>query len=192
VELWGLRAGEGQWRLFATDSDNRSPVAINIGEEGIYGFRLVVRQGSASQPPQPGESPELWIGIDCTPPVVRFGAVQEVPTAEGGAVVICWEASDQAMAPRPITILFSDHAAGPWTVIAAGLENSGRYHWLPDARAPRQLYFRIEARDEAGNVGTSETQEPLVIQQARSPSRIREVRPLSQTGRSEPGVSSWR
>ena len=86
------------------------------------------------------------------------------------------------LAARPISLLFRQDPKGPWITIASGLENTGRYAWPIDSRTPSQIYLRLEVRDEAGNVGVHELAEPVAIDQSRPTARIRDVRPLDETG----------
>ena len=91
----------------------------------------------------------MWVGVDTQAPSVRITSAVYGTGADAGHLAIQWEANDPKLKPEPINLYFSDHAEGPWTVIAAGLPNNQRYHWRVDHRLPRQIYLRIEARDEA-------------------------------------------
>jgi hypothetical protein len=105
-----------------------------------------------------------------------------------GELLIRWEASDAAMAARPISLLFSDRPGGQWSIIAAGLDNSGQYAWRPDSRAPDKIYLRIEARDEAGNVGSFEANQPVMLDRIRPEGHIRAVRPTGDTAERYQGI----
>jgi hypothetical protein len=61
------------------------------------------------------------------------------------------------------------------------LENTGRYAWPVDSRAPRGVYIRVEARDEAGNVGQCESGQCVALDHSRPGVRIRDVRPLGES-----------
>jgi hypothetical protein len=182
VELWGTRDGGRTWSSFGVDSDNRSPVAVNVDGEGIYGFRIVVQSGSGlgGLPPRDGELPEIWVGVDLTKPLATITSANI--QADTGELVVRWEASDELPDPRPISLSFSDHANGPWSAIASGLENTGSYSWRLDNRAPEKIYLRLEARDEAGNVGVFVTAEPVLLDRQRPQGRIRNIRPLGEAG----------
>ena len=97
---------------------------------------------------------------------------------ETSELTIHWEAGDDVPDPRPISLSFSASAQGPWTPIASGLENTGSYRWRLDGRVPDRIYLRLEVRDEAGNVGTYDTAEPVALDRHRPAGRIRGVRPL--------------
>jgi hypothetical protein len=138
-----------------------------------------------AQPPKNGDLPEVWIGVDLSKPTTRILSAQEGSGPEAGNLTISWEAADKALAARPISLLFSETPGGPWTTIAAGLENTGRYCWPITSRLPQRVYLRLEARDEAGNIGTCETKEPVLLEGFYPSVHVRDVRPLSQSARGE-------
>jgi len=179
VELWGTRDGGRHWQRFGQDDDNRSPIVATVVAEGLYGFRVVVESGNglASEAPHDGDLPEVWINVDLTKPTARITATDV--THEQGELAIGWEASDAALEPRPVSLFYSDQPRGPWTPIAAGLENTGRFVWRLDNHAPEQVFLRLEVRDEAGNVGADETRTPVLIDRQRPQGRIRGVRAMN-------------
>lgn len=180
VELWGTRDNGRTWSVYGVDSDQRSPIGATVEGEGIYGFRIVVQSGNGlgGRPPVEGDTPDIWLGIDLTKPVARITAADVA--AEGGELNIRWEAGDAALDTRPISLAFSANPQGPWTPLAAGLENTGSYQWRLDSRVPDRIYLRIEARDEAGNLGVYETPEAISLDRHRPEGRIRGVRAMGR------------
>ncbi len=185
VELWGTRDNGLTWRSYALDNDNRSPMLVNVNGEGLYGFRVVVASGAGlgGQPPQSGELPDIVIGVDTTKPTTRILSADRGVGAESGHLIVSYEAADSMLALRPISLLYGPTSAGPWTPIVSGIENSGRYAWPIVQRTPQGIYLRLEARDEAGNIGTTETTERFTLDRSRPTVEIRNVRPMGQTGR---------
>ncbi|NQT13738.1 MAG: hypothetical protein HQ582_13375 [Planctomycetes bacterium] len=193
VELWGTRDGGLSWSNFGADRDKRSPMLVTVNEEGLYGFRVVVQDASLNdQKPQRGDRPDVWIGVDLTKPAARITSAQRGSGNQADRMIIEWEADDQMLTARPVSLSVSGSAGGPWMVIASGVENTGRYSWPVDDRLPRQLYLRLEVRDNAGNVGVFETAETGVsdplrptagTQDVRPTVRIQDVRPLVESGR---------
>ena len=100
---------------------------------------------------------------------------------DAGTLFIRWHAEDAALADRPITLTFSDRPTGPWSTIAAGLDNTGQYGWRPDARVPDRIYLRIEARDQAGNVGTFDAPQPISIDRIRPGGRIQNAHSINDS-----------
>ncbi len=183
VELWGTTDGGTTWKSYAVDDDNRSPIQVAVEGEGVYGFRVVVQSsaGLGGTPPKSGDSPEVWVGVDLTKPVAKFLPAEQGEGEQGGELLIRWEASDQRPAARPVAIAFSDKPTGPWTTIAAGLENTGQYTWRLDNRVPEQVYLRLEVRDEAGNVTVVESSSPVSLNPLHPKGHIRNVRPVGST-----------
>ncbi len=184
VELWGTRDGGKNWRRFPLDNSSRSPLLVNVEEEGIYGFRVIVTNGAGigGKPPRSGDLPDLWIGVDLTKPTARIISAQQGVDGDAGRLIISWQAEDKMLAARPVSFSFRQDGAGPWLPVASGLENTGRYAWPIDNRTPSELYLRLEVRDEAGNVGVYETPEPVTIDQSSPTIRVREIRPVGRPG----------
>lgn len=180
VELWGTRDGGQTWQSMAVDDDNRSPLRVKVDEEGVFGFRVAVANGVGigGKAPVAGDRPDLSIRVDATKPVARITSVEQGADAEAGQWIVSWQADDRELAARPVLLSFSQSREGPWTTIAAGLENTGRYAWTIDRRLPARIFVRLEVRDEAGNVGVHVTTESVVVDQSRPKIRIRSVRPV--------------
>lgn len=183
VELWGTNDGGATWSSYGVDPDNRSPCDVKVSGEGTYGFRFVVESGLGwgGNPPKSGDLPDIWIGVDLTKPRALLTGVEQGRGEHVGELNVTWEASDDRLAARPITLQFSDSPSGPWSVIAAGLENSGHYAWRLDNRVPERLYLRMEVRDEAGNVQSVANPEPVSLDLARPRIRIRDVIPVDDS-----------
>jgi len=94
-----------------------------------------------------------------------------------GKLDIRWQADDAHLGSRPITLLVGERPDGPFTVIAAGLPNTGQYWWDPQPRLPRQLFLRLEVRDEAGNVAIDQLTEPIRVEGLEPKGRIRGLSP---------------
>lgn len=183
VELWCTRDGGKTWQTIGEDPDNVSPMTVQVDDEGTYGFKLVVCNGSGlkGRTPRAGDMPEYWVVVDLTTPEASL--ISAEPGAQGGTLVIRWQASDSDLAEWPIALSYSESPEGPWTPIAAGLENTGSYAWALDETVPEQAYVRLEARDSAGNVGVSVSPTAIPTAQARPEAPILDVRPAAETSR---------
>lgn len=175
VELWSTTDGGRNWAMRGTDADNQSPFDIEVEGPGLYGFGVVVVGGNGltSPVPQPGEAPQIWVRVDTDAPLVRLNSARYGEGDETGALVIEYTCSDDNLIPRPVSLSFSANPNGPWTTIATGLENTGRYVWPADPRLPRQIYLRIEAQDLAGNVGIEARDTPIAVQGLAPRARIK-------------------
>jgi hypothetical protein len=163
VELWVTRNAGRDWDLGWVDEDCESPLLVEVENEGIYGFRVVIvgKNGLASQTPRSGDLADLWVGVDATKPTVEITSAAYGSDAHAGQLDIRWTAIDDHLGNRPITLSFSAQPDGPWTTIASGLPNTGEYYWRVDSRVPAQFYLRLEVRDEAGNVAVHRLDQPL-------------------------------
>lgn len=182
VELWGTRDGGQTWKHWGVDPDLESPFDIETNGSGLYGFCIVVvgRNGLTSPAPRSGDPAEIYIRVDTDAPTVHITAARYGEGPEAGSLIIEYQCEDEQLIKRPISLAYSESAEGPWTTIAAGLENSGRYAWPADPRLPKQLYLRIEATDRAGNVGIESTSQPIAIHGLAPRARIRSFQPIDR------------
>jgi hypothetical protein len=99
-----------------------------------------------------------------------------------GKLTITWRATDKNLLPYPITLKYAKDREGPWTEIASGLENSGRYVWTLPPAAPWQMWIRVEAADRAGNVGAADTPTPVKVDLAQPRGIILDAEPAARDG----------
>ncbi len=177
VELWSTNDGGRSWESLGIDGDNRSPFTATLAGEGLYGFRLVVRNGNrvGGQRPTAGDLPEMWVVVDETKPVAAITSADVRATESGRELVIRYEAADARLSSRPIALYFADKPAGPWQTIGVGLPNAGVHAWSLDRHVVDRVYLRLEVRDEGGNVGAFETANAVVLDESEPVGRIRSV-----------------
>jgi hypothetical protein len=167
VELWGTRDGGQTWRRVAQDDDVESPIQVTVEGEGRYGFLILAESGGGmpAAPPHPGHRPELWVEVDMHRPFAELTSVERGSGNQSDHLVLRWQADDDNLRPRPISLFYSSRPAGPWSMIAADLENTGEYAWRVERHVPERCYLRLEARDLAGNRGAYQTLEPVPLDQ---------------------------
>lgn len=182
IELWGTRDAGQTWDYWGEDPDSAPPFDVVTQGQGLYGFRIVAvdSHNLTSPTPQPGDEPEIYILVDKTAPIVKLVSASYGEGAEAGALVIEYTYSDANPIARPISLSFSDSPSGPWTTIATGLENSGRYVWPADPRLPKNMYLRVEATDRAGNTGIEVSSTPISLRGLAPTARIKGFQPLTQ------------
>ncbi len=189
VELWGTRDGGASWSRFGIDNDGRSPMLVSVDQEGLYGFKIAVAGGAGALPQAPGRgtAADMLINVDLTRPLARIAAVEPGAGGQAGQLLIRWEASDARLAERPVSLYARDAAGGEWFPIAAEIENTGQYVWRANPQTPARLLVRLEVRDEAGNVGVSETPQAVVIGQSPAETPVGEqAAPSAQIGGVKP------
>ena len=182
VELWVTRNGGRDWDLWGLDEDRETPFLVSVKEQGVYGFRIVIvgRNGLASETPRSGDLADLWVGFDNTKPTAELTSAVYGSGSFAGHLDIHWTVSDDFLGSKPITLLFNENRYGSWTPIAAGLPNSGQYHWRVDSRVPDKFYLRLEVRDEAGNVTTHDLEEPIKSAGLTPKAHVRGIRPFDR------------
>ncbi len=182
VELWGTRDGGRTWSSFGQDNDRSTPMMATANEDGLYGFRVCVQNGVGlgGGPPQSGQAPDVWIGVDRAKPEIHIVSATQGAGEQSGRLLIRWEARDWVLIARPVSLYYSATMGGPWTPIVAGLEATGQYNWLVEGRVPERIFLRAEARDEAGNLGIHELPQPVVLDKLRPSGRIQEVRAVGR------------
>lgn len=182
VELWGTSDGGKTWARWGTDPDRTSPMEVEVSRETGYGFRVVIvgKNGLVGNRPNSGDEADIWIEIDATRPGARITTAAYGTGEHAGELDIRWNAQDEHLGPRPVTLSFSDRADGHYTPIAAGLPNTGQYFWRFDPRSPRQIYLKLEVRDEAGNIAADQLAEPINVEGLTPKGRIRSLTPAAE------------
>ena len=180
VELWGT-SDEGQtWQMWGQDPDRASPFDIEVETEGLFGFRMVIvgTNGLASNRPRNGDNADAWIHVDIEPPQAKIVSALYGKGKESGSMIIEYSANDEFFPDRPITLSYSQTPTGPWSTIASGVRNNGRYVWPADPSLPTSIYLRIEAYDAAGNVCVNQLDLPIDVEGIAPRGRIQGFRPI--------------
>jgi len=187
VEVWITKDGGRSWDLLCDDPDRRSPVDFNLPGEGVYGIRLAVYNGRGfgAEPPRPGDAPDYVVELDSTRPHVELLTVKLGPPNESACVEINWLAFDNNFGPDPIDLYYSLNPLGPWTPIAKGVANTGRYRWYLPQQIGRHAYIRVVAKDLAGNNSHCDMTEPLALDDMSRPCAVI-VMPMSPGGNTPP------
>ena len=144
---------------------------------------MVNGDGFAGRAPASGSPADIWVGIDTRAPSVELTSAIYGSGQKAGLLDIRWAAHDDSFSDQPISLQFSTDPQGPWTTIAAGLPNNGRYEWRADARIPREIYLRIEARDKAGNTNEHVLADPISLDGLAPRGRIDGLAPIEEARR---------
>jgi hypothetical protein len=136
-----------------------------VDEEATYGFRIVVQTagGSIAPCPQPGDAPELWVAVDLQQPIAELTAIERGAGNLADHLILYWRAEDDNLPRQPVSLYYSSRLSGPWSTVAANLENTGQYAWRIERHVPERFYLRLEVRDAAGNVAAFRTREPIAF-----------------------------
>ena len=157
LEIWGT-TDMHTWKKYDTKPRSPSSLAVEVKDEGLYGFTMIARgkDEPGSQPPS-SEPPQVWVAVDLSKPVVQLLSAEATVQARKPSLLVRWNAKDRNFGSRPITLLYADHPEGPWRPLAANLENSGRYEGSLPPNLAASLYVRVQAADLMGNVGVAQT-----------------------------------
>lgn len=180
VDLWYTRDGR-KWDKCPVGPQRTSPYILEVREEGLYGITLVASSGIGlkKRPPRPGDSPQVWIDVDVTKPLVRLTGCTVGSGTEADSMTINWKAADKHLGDRPITLSYAEQAEGPWSTIVANVENTGSYVWKMPTSVPQRLMVRLEATDLAGNVGMTQTRQPVLVDLAKPSVSILTIKPAA-------------
>jgi hypothetical protein len=134
-------------------------------DEVVYGFYLVVksRAGLGKPAPKSGDLPQARLERDTVAPVARWLKPMPDP-ARRDTLILAWEASDRNLAQNPVTLEWSDDPGGPWHPIGKpDMPNTGRFAWQVPVDIKPSVYLRLSVRDNAGNVGVHQTEQPELV-----------------------------
>ncbi len=180
IELWGTEDGGRTWVQWGKDPDRESPFDIQVADDGLFGFRMVVvgNNGLVSNRPKNGDDADMWINVDSISPVVKITRAVYGEGHQVGMLVIDYKCEDNNLHDQPISLSYSDHQDGPWTTIASNLRNTGVYLWKAGPNLPSKVYLRVEAVDRGGNAGAHRLDIPIAVEGLVPRGRIQGFRPL--------------
>jgi hypothetical protein len=184
LEVWVTKDEGRSWQILCDDPHRKSPVEFDLPGEGLYGFRLVAcnGRGFGAEPPRPGDAPEYMVELDTTKPQAELLSVKIGPPEDHACVDIAWQAIDKNFGPEPIDLYYSVQSHGPWTPIAKGAPNTGKYRWYLPMEIGKQAYVRLVATDLAGNCTRCESTEAVALDDMSRPrARIVGITPGAQS-----------
>ena len=105
------------------------------------------------------------VGADTTPPVVTVIAPNGGETVIGNqATTVQWTATDiDGSGVAAIDIYLSLDNGATYSLLAKGLSNSGSYTWFPANRPSTESILRVEATDNAFNIGFDESDATFTV-----------------------------
>jgi len=181
VELWGTEDGGSTWQKWGSDPDRQSPFDVQVANDGVFGFRMVIvsQNGKVSNRPKNGDSGDAWINVDINKPNAKITRAVYGDGHEAGMLVIDYTCTDDNLHDRPITLSYSETQSGPWVTVASALKNTGIYLWKADSNLPENIFLRLESVDKAGNVGTYALDLPINVHGLSPRGRIQGFRPIT-------------
>jgi hypothetical protein len=180
VELWGTEDHGRTWQKWGSDPDRTSPFDVKVGNDGLFGFRMVLvgAGGTVLGNPKPGDDADAWIHIDSETPTCKITRAVYGVGSEAGMLVVDYHCADSDLSDQAISLSWSSSPEGPWTAVANGLKNTGLYLWKADPGLPNRVYMKLEAVDKAGNVGVHRLELPIDTKGLAPRGRIQGIRPI--------------
>jgi len=191
VEVWYTQDGH-RWQKTPKDAAPEPPYYVDVPAEGRYGFTLIARSGVGLALPAPkdGDAPQVWVEVDVTKPDVKVLGVEVGRGPDTGYITVRWNATDKHLAANPVTISYAEASAGAspqWQPITtAPVPNDGRYVWRMPEGLPPLILVRVEAVDQAGNVGAAETTSPVSTDLSIPKARVKGVRGAAEADAAPP------
>ncbi|MFN3190396.1 MAG: hypothetical protein ACE361_07705 [Aureliella sp.] len=180
IVLWGTQDGGRTWEAWDKDPDRQSPFDVEVGNDGLFGFRMVIvgANGLVSNQPKPGDAADVWINIDTSVPTAKITRAVYGEGPEDGMLVIDYSAGDGHLVEKPVTFSYSQSIDGPWQTIATNVKNSGIYLWKAGPNIPEHIYLKLDVIDKAGNIGTHRLDLPIDTKGLAPRGRIQGFRPI--------------
>jgi len=181
VEVWKTQDTR-TWQKYSQEVPSKEEtVVIDVPSEGRYGFTLIARSGVGlgEAPPTAGVQPHVWVEVDETKPTVRIDKIEVGRGIDTGKLTIRWSAYDRFLALTPISIAYAENREGPWQLIVSKIANDGGYVWTMPESLPYKFFVRVEAVDQAGNVGGDQTTEMVAVDLSVPKARVTEVKPVA-------------
>jgi hypothetical protein len=152
LEVWYTRDAQ-EWKRHEEMVPAKGHATITVAEDGRWGFTLIAHSGTgmSASPPQKGKPPQVWVEVDTVAPQVELEEAVRLVNGEG-TLTLKYHCEDAHLKEHPVTISRAPSPEGPWTVLARGQEAEGTFTCVLD-ELPHEFYVRIEAEDQAGNVG---------------------------------------
>ena len=180
VELWGSEDNGRTWEKWGSDPDRVSPFDVKVGNDGLFGFRMVLvgAGGTVLGHPKPGEDADAWIRVDTESPACKITRAIYGVGSEAGMLVIDYTCTDAELADESLSLSWSPTPEGPWTVAATNMKNTGLYLWKAEAALPSRVYLKLEAVDKSGNTGVHRLELPIDTKGLAPRGRIQGIRPI--------------
>ncbi len=177
VELYITEDDGAKWFRYGSDPDRKSPFQVKTPHDGIYGFALRVHSGAglAADPPRPGEKPQIVVVVDNTPPSVKLLSADQGRGKNLNQVVLRWSIAEDHPAEQPVSLAYTDDPNGKWEAITGWISDAGEFVWNAGPKTPSRLFFRVTARDAAGNLDYSQTTEPVIVDLSKPSAQIVDV-----------------
>jgi hypothetical protein len=188
VELWTTTDGGLTWNCTDQMIGAKSPLRTRLGSECVYGFKLVFENelGLRSTEPKSGDVPDSIVELDLKSPLISPVKIEAIAGKDGN-VRLSWTVSDKYEDQRSNKLEFSTDGCDWQSIDLAGMRRDGErceVEWTLPTGTPSQVFFRVSARDLAGNQTVSESPTKMTIDLVAPEGKVTGVR----SERTEPEI----
>jgi hypothetical protein len=162
VAAYATKDGGQSWEQIGEEGSRKGPMDCELPGDGTYGLILVA--GTESNPPQApaaGDTADWWVEIETHKPSVQMVDMHLGTGDEAGQIVIKWTAEAKHLGSNPVSLYWAPTPSGPWELGAKNMKANGCARWAVPEEAGNKFYLKLEATDQAGNVGRWESKEPV-------------------------------
>ncbi len=167
IELWYTRDRGANWQRYEPthSAAQGSPLRFVAPAEGLYGFILIVRDGTrvSRRNPAASEQAQRWVFVDYTPPLAQWLGVEpiqvSIPASESAAqtdrrpvLQMRWTVYDNNLPARPISLYYQSSVEQSWRAIETQLPNVGQYLWTLPEKFAGQMTLKLQVQDLGGHV----------------------------------------
>ncbi len=175
VLLWWTGDGGVTWHPYGNDTDGHTPMRVTVDGDGLYGLWLTMigADGTGDPSPKTGDMPQAWVAVDTIAPNVHLTKAEVTSAATGDMLTVHWDAAGEVFADDAVSLEYASTPAGPWMSLDKFRAGSDCHACaLTEVRATPGAgltYFKLSARDAAGNVSTCVTSDPVLLPVAAGP-----------------------
>ncbi len=177
VELFVTQDQGQKWWKYGDDEDHQSPFDVEVPQDGEYGFAIRARSGVglSNDPPHDGDAPDVTVVVDQTPPAIELLPVRQGKGSQVNQLQLRWKISETHPVDKPVALYYAGTPEGPWEALTTWQADTGEYVWTLGPKVPPQVFFRVVARDAAGNTSQEQTPRAILVDLSRPSARIVDV-----------------
>ena len=176
---------DGQsWFKYSDTIATNPPLNLDLpAKDGLYGFCMVLYSGvgQTEGPPRPGDLPHFRLLVDRTAPQVAMYPPVLDPS-QPNALLLRYKAADANLVPDSVTLYWRSRMDQPWQPIPSSARHPMpqadgvvECSWTITPEIPNNVYLRVTARDQAGNIGEFVTRDPVMVDLNKPVARVKGV-----------------
>jgi hypothetical protein len=172
VEVYVTQDDGHTWFKYTETLNANPPMQLDLpAKDGMYGFCMVLVSGvgQTEGPPRPDTSPQFRLYVDRTTPLVEMYSPTVDPT-QPNTLVLRYRVADANLVRDSVALFWRSRMDQPWQPITSGTrrpaerdDGKEEFYWTITPDVPSNVYLRLIAKDQAGNVGEFITRDPMTV-----------------------------